>query len=134
VRFSAAAAAFVTGYALGAVVDRRRYEQVVRFAGRAGAQVPVTDVVGQLGRKAVAGSVLAFEVARDTVGSRLGWRDGDEAADALAVEVAEDLALVINHRVHQPPTASHPARALAVPGAAARRGTLPRPGSLAPFS
>jgi hypothetical protein len=122
-------AAFATGYAIGVVVSRERYEQMVRLAGRAGAHVPVSEVVTQLGHKAAAGSLLAVEVARDAVGSRLGWRDGDEAAEALAVEVAEDLALVINHHVRQPPPATHPTRAPAVPGAPPRGTANAAPGS-----
>ena len=36
--------------------------------------------------------VLGTVRVRDAVGVRLGWRDGDEAADALVIEMAGDLA------------------------------------------
>jgi hypothetical protein len=36
--------------------------------------------------------------ARDAVGVRLGWRDGEEAADALVIEMASDLASAVNGR------------------------------------
>jgi hypothetical protein len=34
---------------------------------------------------------LGVERARDAIGIRLGWRDGDEAADALALDLASTL-------------------------------------------
>jgi len=39
------------------------------------------------------------ERMKDTIGVRLGWRDGEEAADAIALDLAEDLALALSsHR------------------------------------
>jgi hypothetical protein len=37
---------------------------------------------------------------KDTIGVRLGWRDGDQAADAIALDLAEDLATALNSRRH----------------------------------
>jgi hypothetical protein len=48
--------------------------------------------------KARAVVVLGSVRARDAIGVRLGWRDGEEAADALVIEMAGDLATVINGR------------------------------------
>jgi hypothetical protein len=35
---------------------------------------------------------------KDTIGVRLGWRNGDQAADAIALDLAEDLATALNSR------------------------------------
>jgi hypothetical protein len=90
----ATAAAFAAGFALGSRSHRTRLSVVTadgstarpRGAGRA---VPA---------KARAVVVLGAVRARDAVGVRLGWRDGDEAADAIVIEMAGDLASAINGR------------------------------------
>ena len=50
---------------------------------------------------------------KDTIGVRLGWRNGDQAADAIALDLAEDLATALNSRRFQPerPPAAAAARA-----------------------
>ncbi|MGA8369947.1 MAG: hypothetical protein WB765_07425 [Acidimicrobiales bacterium] len=86
--------AFAVGYTLGARAGRERYMQIARVAGRVGQSTPVTASVGAIGDKARAVAVLGVERAKDVVGVRLGLRDGDEAADALA----QDLAAALNGR------------------------------------
>ena len=89
----ATAAAFAAGFALGTRSRRTRLRVVaddgsVARPGRAG-RVPA---------KARAVVVLGAVRARDAVGVRLGWRDGEEATDALVIEMAGDLASAINGR------------------------------------
>jgi hypothetical protein len=91
----AAAAAFCVGYALGARRSAGRRLQVVGPAGRG---TPVAGTATLVGAKAKAVVLLGAERARDTIGVRLGWRDGDEAADALVVEMAGDLASALKGR------------------------------------
>jgi hypothetical protein len=86
--------AFAVGYTLGARAGRERYVQIARVAGRVGQSTPVSASVGAIGDKARAVAVLGVERAKDVVGVRLGLRDGDEAADALA----QDLAAALNGR------------------------------------
>jgi hypothetical protein len=38
---------------------------------------------------------------RDALGVLGGWRDGEEAADALVIEMTSDLAAAINERSSQ---------------------------------
>ena len=87
----AAATAFCVGYALGSREVRKRSIQVVRRVGG-------SATVSLCGGKAKAVAVLAVERARDTIGVRLGWRDGDEATDALVIEMVGDLASAFNSR------------------------------------
>ena len=42
--------------------------------------------------------VLSAVRARDALGVLGGWRDGEEATDALVIEMAGDLAAAINER------------------------------------
>jgi hypothetical protein len=86
--------AFGVGYTLGARAGRERYVQIARLAGQLGHSAPVTATVGALGDKARAVVVLGVERTRDVIGIRLGLRDGDEAADVLA----QDLAAALNGR------------------------------------
>jgi hypothetical protein len=86
--------AFGIGYTLGARAGRERYVQIARLAGRVGQSTPVATTVGAVGDKAKAVAVLGVERTRDAIGIRLGLRDGDEAADALA----QDLAAALNGR------------------------------------
>jgi hypothetical protein len=86
--------AFGIGYTLGARAGRERYMQIARLAGRVGQSTPVAATVGVVGDKAKAVAVLGVERTKDAIGIRLGLRDGDEAADALA----QDLAAALNGR------------------------------------
>ena len=43
-------------------------------------------------------AALGVERMKDTIGVRLGWRNGDQAADAIALDLAEDLATALNSR------------------------------------
>ena len=83
--------AFGVGYVLGTRAGRERYAQILRLAGRAGRSAPVDGAAGAVGDKARAVANLGVERARDAIGIRLGWRDGDEAADALALDLASTL-------------------------------------------
>jgi len=93
----ATAAAFAAGFALGTRSHRAHLRVVAddgstaRPRGRRGSARAVPT-------KARAVVVLGAVRARDAVGVRLGWRDGDEAADALVIEMAGDLATAINGR------------------------------------
>jgi len=91
----AAATAFCVGYALG---SRRAAGQRLRIVGQAGRGAPVAGNATLVGAKAKAVVLLGAERVRDTIGVRLGWRDGDEAADALVVEMAGDLASALKGR------------------------------------
>jgi hypothetical protein len=86
--------AFGVGYTLGARAGRERYVQIVRLAGQVGHSSPVAATIGAVGDKARAVVVLGVERTRDVIGIRLGLRDGDEAADVLA----QDLAAALNGR------------------------------------
>ena len=94
--------AFAIGYVLGARAGRERYLQLVRVAGRVGRSGPVSGTTGLIADKSKAAATLGVERLKDTIGVRLGWRDGDEAADAIRLDLAEDLALAINSRRHLP--------------------------------
>ena len=48
------------------------------------------------GAKARAVGVLSIVRLRDTLGVLGGWRDGEEATDALVIEMTGDLATAIN--------------------------------------
>ena len=93
----ATAAAFAAGFALGVPVAgrptagrrRRRLDGSSRQPARPARGVP---------SKARAVVVLGAVRVRDAVGVRLGWRDGEEATDALVIEMAGDLATAINGR------------------------------------
>jgi hypothetical protein len=90
--------AFCVGYTLGARAGRERYQQIVRYTGELGRSAPVTGTVTLVGDKARAVATLGVERMKDTIGVRLGWRDGDQAADAIALDLAEDLATALNSR------------------------------------
>ena len=92
------AIAFVAGYALGAKAGRERYAQMVRLAGGVGRSAPVAGTAALVGGKSKAVVTLGVERIKDTIGVRLGWRDGDQAADAIALDLAEDLATALNSR------------------------------------
>ena len=92
------AASFLVGYALGAKAGRERYLQIVRVAGEVGRSAPVAGCAALVGSKSRAVATLGVERIKDTIGVRLGWRDGDQAADAIAQDLAEDLAVALNSR------------------------------------
>ncbi|HZM57286.1 MAG TPA: hypothetical protein VFC03_19910, partial [Acidimicrobiales bacterium] len=88
------AIAFCIGYILGAKAGRERYRSMVRMAQQAGRSAPVTGTVELVGAKTRAVATLGIERVKDSIGVRLGWRDGDDAADAIAT----DLATALNGR------------------------------------
>jgi len=92
------AIAFCIGYTLGTRAGRERYDQLVRLAGGIGRSSPVTGTAALIGSKSRAAASLGVERMKDTVGVRLGWRDGDQAADAIALDLAEELASALNSR------------------------------------
>jgi hypothetical protein len=87
---------------LGAKAGRERYLQIMRTITDMGRSEPVSGTARLVGTKAKAVANLGVERLKDTVGVRLGWRNGDQAADAIAVDLAEDLASALNHRRHRP--------------------------------
>ena len=89
---------FSIGYALGARAGRERYRQMVQVANQIGHSEPVAGTASLIVDKAKAVVTLGKERAKDTIGVRLGWRNGDEAADAIALDLAEDLASALNSR------------------------------------
>ena len=92
------AVAFLVGYTLGARAGRERYRQIVQIAQELGRSAPVTGTVTLVGDKSKAVATLGVERVKDVIGVRLGWRDGDQAADAIALDLAEDLASALNGR------------------------------------
>ena len=88
------AIAFCVGYILGAKAGRERYRSMVRIARQAGRSAPVNGTVELVGAKTRAVATLGIERLKDAIGVRLGWRDGDDAADAIAT----DLATALNGR------------------------------------
>ncbi len=101
--------AFLVGYLLGARAGRERYLQIVRTITDMGRSAPVTGTATLVGRKSKAVAALGIERMKDSIGVRLGWRDGDQAADAIAADLAEDLANALNHRRHgSDPSPRHP--------------------------
>ncbi len=86
--------AFGAGFLLGTRAGRERYNDLVRVASWVRRSPPVSGTTTLIGDKSKAVAILGAERARDAIGTRMGWRDGDEAADALAV----DLASAINGR------------------------------------
>jgi hypothetical protein len=92
-----AAAAIAAGSAIGIARSRRT---------RLGVVEPDGSTVRSRGRRRRSGwaakgravLVLTSVRARDALGVLGGWRDGEEAADALVIEMAGDLAAVINER------------------------------------
>ncbi len=108
------AVAFGVGFVLGARAGRERYRQIVRFTGDVGRSAPVNRTAMLIGNKSKAVAALGVERLKDSIGVRLGWRDGDQAADAIALDLAEDLAIALNSR--------RQARGIAQPGELLRTG------------
>lgn len=92
------AVAFGVGFVLGARAGRERYRQIVRLTGDVGRSAPVKGTATLIGNKSKAVATLGVERLKDSIGVRLGWRDGDQAADAIALDLAEDLAIALNSR------------------------------------
>jgi hypothetical protein len=92
--------AFAVGYTLGTRAGRERYQQIVRFGQQLGRSAPVTGTASKVGDKSKAVATLGIERMKDAVGVGLGWRNGDQAADAIALDLAEDLATAINNHRH----------------------------------
>jgi hypothetical protein len=92
------AMAFAAGYVLGTRAGRERYLQIVQAAGQLSHSAPVTGTATLVTEKSKAVAALGIERMKDTVGVRLGWRNGDQAADAIALDLAEDLATALNSR------------------------------------
>lgn len=90
--------AFGAGYVLGTKAGRERYHQIARIVGRTGRSAPVAGTVGMIGDKAKAVVALGVERVREGAATRLGWRDSDEAAAAIAEDLAGDLAATLNGR------------------------------------
>jgi hypothetical protein len=91
---------FGVGYILGSRAGRQRYLQIVRLAGQVRRSPPVAGTATLVADKSKAVATLGMERMKDTVGVRLGWRDGDDAADAIAIELSEELATALNARRH----------------------------------
>ena len=107
------AMAFATGYVLGTRAGRERYLQIVRAAGQFSHSAPCTVTATLVTEKSKAVAALGVERMKDTIGVRLGWRNGDQAADAIALDLAEDLATALKSRRFLPerrPAATAPVR------------------------
>ncbi len=94
----ATAAAFLVGFALGSVRSRKTRLRVVAEDGSSSRPRSRPARVGLSPATLRAIAVLTAVRIRDAVGVRLGWRDGEEATDALVIEMAGDLATAINGR------------------------------------
>jgi hypothetical protein len=110
------AVAFAAGYVLGTRAGRERYAQIVRAGAQLGRSAPVAGTATLVTEKSKAVAALGVERMKDTVGVRLGWRNGDQAADAIALDLAGDLATALNSRRLLPERRSQ--------AATAGRGTL----------
>jgi hypothetical protein len=107
-RIAATVGAFAVGYAVGTATGRRQARQLAHLAGRAGRSAPVAGTASFVGDKATAAGRLTFEWMKDMAGTTLGWRNGDEAADAIVIDLAEELANAINSRYSSGESASWP--------------------------
>ena len=109
---SGTAIAFGVGYVIGTRSGRERYLQITRVARQLGSSAPVTGTATLVTEKSRAVAALGVERMKDTIGVRLGWRDGDQAADAIALDLAEDLATALNSRWRLPERWPSPERAV----------------------
>ena len=91
----AAAAAVAVGFVLGVKRSRRTRLGVVTADGTTVRPKGRRSGVGW-GAKAKAVGVLSIVRLRDALGVLGGWRDGEEATDALVIEMTGDLATAIN--------------------------------------
>ena len=122
---AAATVAFGAAVRRGLGLGRRpaRLRRPARPEGsRDGSSAPAGGP-GPPGGKPAAAGRLAIEWLEDMAGRALGWSHGDEAADALAVDLADELAHAINDHARRAdrggvtPTGGRPA--------AARPGAVP---------
>jgi len=95
------AAAFCLGYVLGSRAGRERYLQIVRMARGLGRSAPVAATATLAADKGRAAATLSAERMKDAIGVRLGWRDADQAAEAITLDLAEDLATALSSRHRQ---------------------------------
>ncbi len=125
---AAAATLAAVGAGAGVALARRRSgRRALRLDGASVAAAgsgTSPDTPGTLPGKAAAVATLANEWARDAAARLFGWRNGDEAEDAIAKDVANELAQILatyGERVLGEPAAggSGPARRL-VPQASSR--------------
>jgi len=94
----ATATAFVLGFVLGSV---RSQKTSLRIVAEDGSTPRIRTTAGAARRprsKIRSVAVLGTVWVRDAVGVRLGWRDGEEATDALVIEMTSDLATALNSR------------------------------------
>ena len=96
------AVGFGVGYLLGTRAGRERYLQITRAARQLSSSAPVAGTTTLVTEKSKAVVALGVERMKDTIGVRLGWRNGDQAADAIALDLAEDLAIALNSRRRLP--------------------------------
>ena len=93
----AAVAAIITGFVVGIVRSRRTRLRVVAPDGSTVRPRSAGERSG-IGAKSRAVMVLTIVRIRDAFGVLGGWRDGEEATDALVIEMTGDLATAINER------------------------------------
>ena len=99
VRFRiATATAFVLGFVLGSLRSRRTRLRIVTEVGST-TRIRTTAGTARRPRSKIRSvAVLGTVRVRDALGVRLGWRDGEDATDALVIEMTSDLATVLNSR------------------------------------
>jgi hypothetical protein len=107
------------GYAVGTAAGRAQARRLAELAGRAGRSAPVAGTAGFVGGKLSAVARLVVEWLKDAGGVALGWRNGDEAADAIVIDLAEELAHAINEHGSRP--GGHPSRPVATVAPRPRR-------------
>ena len=105
----------VVGYLLGARAGRDHYVRVVRVVSRVGRSGPVPGTNPLVTDKSRAAAHLGIERLKDTIGVRLGWRDGDDAADAIVLDLAEEVAIAMSNRRNVPAQRMHHPAATARP-------------------
>lgn len=93
----ATAATIAAGFALGIIRSRRTRLHVVAPDGST-VRPHSAGAHSGLGAKTRAVMVLTTIRVRDALGVLGGWRDGEEATDALVIEMTGDLAAAINER------------------------------------
>jgi len=99
VRFRiATATAFVLGFVLGSLRSRRTRLRIVTEDGST-TRIRTTARAARRPRSKIRSvAVLGTVRVRDALGVRLGWRDGEDATDALVIEMTSDLATALNSR------------------------------------